>query len=277
MTGFFASISIGWLTAVSVVVILALALWPRIRAGSPELRKVGPWVLAVLGVASVFLMYRANRAAMMQHEADTTTIVALTKEKADLSTELTATLSAKRVGDARLATFERTATEQKQRDAERAASLEGDLQKAMADIGALYAERNGVIELVLKDAVVTFDTDQSTLQCASKERLSRVLGAISRVLDIVDSIQIIGHTDLRGTPEHNIELSKARAASVVAYLSDSGIPSALLTSSGKSYFQPAGFNTDQSMDVVRNANKTVEQMAANRRVQLFIKTRSASR
>src|SRR6185503_1812328 len=122
--------------------------------------------------------------------AESTKNVDVMKEMASVRRELSNALAANRVQEAKLTALERTATDQRQRDAERAAELEGDLKKAMQEIGAMFNERNGVIELVLKDAIVNFDTDATPLQCGSKEKLSRVVGAISRVLDGVDSITI---------------------------------------------------------------------------------------
>jgi outer membrane protein OmpA-like peptidoglycan-associated protein len=212
----------------------------------------------------------------MRQDADASRNAQLWKEMTDLRRDLTTALAANRVQEAKLAAFERTASEQKQLDAERAAELEADLKNAMDDIGAMFNERNGVIELVLKDAVVHFDTDLSTLQCGSKERLSRVVGAISRVLDGVDSITIVGHTDLRGTADHNKQLSKQRADAVVQYLAESGIPRKMMSGTGKSYLQPAGFDDEQSMAVVRKANATDKDMAENRRVQLLIKRKAVA-
>jgi outer membrane protein OmpA-like peptidoglycan-associated protein len=140
----------------------------------------------------------------------------------------------------------------------------------------MFNERNGVIELVLKDAVVHFDTDKSTLQCDSKERLSRVVGAISRVLDAVDSITIVGHTDLRGTGDHNKTLSKQRADAVLQYLADSGVPRKMMNGVGKSYLQPFGYDTEQSVRVIKKANDGDKAMAENRRVQLLIRRKATT-
>ena len=140
----------------------------------------------------------------------------------------------------------------------------------------MFNERNGVIELVLKDAIVNFDTDASTLQCGSKEKLSRVVGAISRVLDGVDSITIVGHTDLRGTALHNKTLSKQRADAVMAYLAQSGIPRKIMSGVGRSYLQPAGFDDEQSMTVIKKANSDDKEMAENRRVQMLIRRKASA-
>jgi outer membrane protein OmpA-like peptidoglycan-associated protein len=230
-------------------------------------------VLALVGVAGGVVTYRAEH---RRQEAAERRNGDLMKDISSLKAELTNALAISRVQEAKLATLERTATEQRQMDAERAAALEADLKKAMEDIGAMFNERNGVIELVLKDAVVHFDTDQSTLQCDSKERLSRVVGAISRVLDAVDSITIVGHTDLRGTADHNKTLSKQRADAVLKYLADSGIPRKRMAGVGRSYVQPFGYDTEQSMPVIKKANDGDKAMAENRRVQLLIRRKATT-
>jgi outer membrane protein OmpA-like peptidoglycan-associated protein len=269
------SMPVGLLTI--LVANLALVVcwwwWSRGRGLGRGLRRGAAILLGLIGVAGGAVVYRA---AYLRQEAAERKNAGLMKDIAGLKTDLTNALAVSRVQEAKLATLERTATEQRQRDAERAAALEADLKKAMEDIGAMFSERNGVIELVLKDAVVNFDTDHSTLQCDSKERLSRVVGAISRVLDAVDSIRIVGHTDLRGTADHNKTLSKQRADAVLKYLADSGIPRKMMTSVGKSYLQPFGYDAEQSMAVIKKANGGDTAMAENRRVQLLIRRKAAT-
>ena len=244
--------------------------WSRREGVGPWLRAAGI-LLALVGVAGGAVTYQA---ALLRQEAAEKTETTLRNEIASLRTDLTNALAVSRVQEAKLATLERSASDQRQLDAERAAALEADLQKAMEDIGAMFNERNGVIELVLKDAIVNFDTDLSTLQCDGKERLSRVVGAISRVLDVVDSITIVGHTDMRGTADHNAQLSKQRADAVLKYLANAGIPRKMMTGVGKSYLQPAGFDSEQSMAVIKKANDGAKAMAENRRVQLLIRRKT---
>jgi outer membrane protein OmpA-like peptidoglycan-associated protein len=269
------SMPVGLLTI--LVANLALVLgwwwWSRGKGVSRGMRRGAAIVLGLIGVAGGAVTYRAvhlRQDAAERKNAD------LMKDIAGLKTELTNALAVSRVQEAKLATLERSATEQRRMDAERSASLEADLKKAMEDIGAMFNERNGVIELVLKDAVVHFDTDKSTLQCDSKERLSRVVGAISRVLDAVDSITIVGHTDLRGTPDHNKTLSKQRADAVLQYLADSGIPRKRMAGVGKSYLQPFGYDAAQSMTVIKKANDGEKAMSENRRVQLLIRRKATT-
>jgi outer membrane protein OmpA-like peptidoglycan-associated protein len=269
------SMQVGVLTVVAANLALVAGFWwmSRGKGVARGLRRGAAFLLALIGVAGGTVTYRAEhrrQEAAERKDAD------LAKDAAGLKTELTNALAVSRVQEAKLATLARTATEQRQMDAERAAALEADLKKAMEDIGAMFNERNGVIELVLKDAVVHFDTDKSTLQCDSKERLSRVVGAISRVLDAVDSVTIVGHTDMRGTADHNKTLSKQRALAVLQYLADSGIPRKMMTGVGKSYLQPYGYDTEQSVPVIKKANDGDKAMAENRRVQFLIRRKGTT-
>lgn len=269
------TMQVGVLTIVGANLALVVGCWwlSRGKGVGPGLRRAAAFLLALLGMAGGAVTYRA---AYLRQETAERRNADLTKDIAGFKTELTNALAVGRVQEAKLATLERTATAQRQIDAERAAALEADLKKAMEDIGAMFSERNGVIELVLQDAVVRFDTDKSVLQCDSKERLSRVVGAISRVLDGVDSITIVGHTDLRGTADHNKTLSKQRADAVLKYLADSGIPRKTMTGVGKSYLQPFGYGTEQSMPVIKKANDSDKAMTENRRVQLLIRRKATT-
>jgi outer membrane protein OmpA-like peptidoglycan-associated protein len=267
------TLPIGLLTVGGAVLIITFVLWPRGHGFSVWARRVGAVVFTLVGIAGAATTYHAS---VLREQEETTKDADALKEMASLQRDLTNALAANRVQEAKLTALERTATDQKQRDAERAAELEADLQKAMKDIGAMFNERNGVIELVLKDAVVNFDTDASTLQCGSKEKLSRVVGAISRVLDGVESITIVGHTDLRGGADHNTKLSKQRADAVMAYLAQSGIPRKIMSGVGKSYLQPAGFDDEQSMTVIKKANSDEKEMAENRRVQMLIRRKASA-
>ena len=267
------TLPVGLLTVGGVVLIITFVLWPRGQGFAVWARRAGAVVFTLVGVGGAATTYHAS---VLRQQAESTKNADALKEMASIRRELSNALAANRVQEAKLTALERTATGQRQRDAERAAELEADLQKAMQDIGAMFNERNGVIELVLKDAIVNFDTDASTLQCGSKEKLSRVVGAISRMLDGVDSITIVGHTDLRGTADHNKTLSKRRADAVVAYLAQSGIPRKVMSGVGKSYLQPAGFDDEQSMTVIKKANSDDKEMAENRRVQMLIRRKASA-
>jgi outer membrane protein OmpA-like peptidoglycan-associated protein len=98
-----------------------------------------------------------------------------------------------------------------------------------------------------------FDTDKATLRPES-------FGELQRLIDLLQSrptmnISIDGHTDDRGTKQHNATLSKARAATVRTYLIDKGIDASRLTSAGWGSERPLSKGTT---DAIRQRNRRVE-------------------
>ncbi len=71
-------------------------------------------------------------------------------------------------------------------------------------------------------------------------------------------VKIIGHTDSRGSAKHNMELSLARANSVVRALIERGVSASRLTAKGRGESQPIAPNT------------TVEGRAMNRRIEALL-------
>ena len=72
------------------------------------------------------------------------------------------------------------------------------------------------------------------------------------------NIQIYGFTDSTGSVEHNLNLSKQRAASVKAYLSDKGLASSRFVTTGLGIADPIA------------TNETAEGRTQNRRVEFAI-------
>ena len=72
-------------------------------------------------------------------------------------------------------------------------------------------------------------------------------------------VEIQGHTDSTGSDEHNLDLSRRRAATVKSYLLLYGISGDRLTTTGLGESKPVGDNA------------TEEGRALNRRVELFVK------
>ena len=71
-------------------------------------------------------------------------------------------------------------------------------------------------------------------------------------------VKIVGHTDSRGSVKHNMELSLARANSVMRALIARGVSAARLSSEGRGESQPIAPNT------------TVEGRAMNRRIEAIL-------
>lgn len=103
---------------------------------------------------------------------------------------------------------------------------------------------------------IHFDTGSSKLRDDSMPALNAILGLIN---GRPGSAWIIaGHTDNQGSDSLNIPLSKARAASVVAWLTGHGIPADRL--------QPEGFGSTRPVA----DNATAGGRALNRRVEVSL-------
>jgi outer membrane protein OmpA-like peptidoglycan-associated protein len=105
---------------------------------------------------------------------------------------------------------------------------------------------------------ILFDFDQDSLKPESKETLDQI--ALLMEGDPKLKLEIVGHTDNRGTAEYNMDLSQRRAAKVVeALVTEYRIAEDRLSSSG------AGATTPVA------TNATEEGRARNRRVELVAK------
>jgi chemotaxis protein MotB len=112
--------------------------------------------------------------------------------------------------------------------------------------------------------------DRILFASGSAEIKPEGLAVLKRVADIVSNIeekdiQVEGHTDNVNISERlqdkfasNWELSAARAATVVRFLRDAGIPGERLSAVGFGPFKPVA------------SNKTVEGRAQNRRIQIVL-------
>ncbi|WP_437831681.1 OmpA family protein [Sorangium sp. So ce1153] len=109
---------------------------------------------------------------------------------------------------------------------------------------------------------VQFDTDKASIKPVSDPLLDEVAQVLEEHPEIV-LIEIQGHTDDRGTDEHNRVLSQNRANSVMAALVRRGIDSTRLTAQG--------YGREQPID----DNKTEAGRQRNRRVQFNIIKKAA--
>lgn len=87
--------------------------------------------------------------------------------------------------------------------------------------------------------LITFVSDSAELQASAKKALDVVAAALQSERLSASAFQIEGHADPRGTAQHNLELSKRRAESVVAYLVQvHGVSKDRLTPIGKGASEP---------------------------------------
>jgi outer membrane protein OmpA-like peptidoglycan-associated protein len=103
---------------------------------------------------------------------------------------------------------------------------------------------------------IFFETDKSVLLPASFSELDRVKELLNTHLEY--KLQIVGHTDNTGSEQHNIELGKARADAVKAYLVSHGIAEKRLTTFSYGSAKPVA------------TNDTEENRAQNRRVEFVL-------
>lgn len=110
-------------------------------------------------------------------------------------------------------------------------------------------------------AEALFDFDKSDLRPAGKERLDTVATKIKAGATVtqggpkVSEINVIGHTDSRGSDAYNQKLSERRATSVKTYLVEQGVDGSLIHTSGMGEKVPVATNdTDEG----RQQNRRVE-------------------
>lgn len=130
-----------------------------------------------------------------------------------------------------------------------------DLEAGLAGTGA-EVERDGDQLLVNLPSSITFDTDSAQIKPEFQSSLDNVAQTFNKYPE--SYVDVIGHTDSRGSDAYNQQLSERRSGAVANYLSGRGVSQARL----------AAFGQGESAPVA--SNDTSEGRAANRRVELRI-------
>lgn len=118
-----------------------------------------------------------------------------------------------------------------------------------------------VIVIPLKPKTIVFETaalfdfDKANLKPEGKEQLKRYREEAKEELSRADKIIITGHTDNKGAPDYNMNLSMQRAESVRDYLASIGIDPKKLEIRGEGETKPIA---DNSTDEGRAKNRRVE-------------------
>jgi len=146
-----------------------------------------------------------------------------------------------------------SAERQRREQAEqRAAKLAADLTQ----LAAVKQDPRGTI--ITLSGSVLFASNKYALLPAARERLNQVATALLGG-DPSSTFVVEGHTDSRGTPGVNQELSRNRANAVRDYLIERGVPAERITAEG------------HGPDVPVADNNTAEGRANNRRVEIVVK------
>ena len=106
-------------------------------------------------------------------------------------------------------------------------------------------------------APVFFDTDRDTIRPVSLPMLRRLADAMQSAT-FIRRVRVEGHTDDRGSHDHNVDLSQRRAQSVMRFLVQNGVEEGRL--------EAQGFGPDRPIA----SNQTARGRAQNRRVEFVI-------
>ena len=128
-----------------------------------------------------------------------------------------------------------------------------EMKKVLGD-AEVIREGEGII-IKFKDKVL-FGYDQADLGASAQTNLGKLVGILNAYPDT--DIQVIGHTDNKGSDDYNMGLSERRATSVINYLRNNGINTGRLTAIGKGESDPVA------------SNDTEDDRAQNRRVEFVI-------
>ena len=113
-----------------------------------------------------------------------------------------------------------------------------------ADLRSVHVQRVGDYLLVRIEGDATFGKDRSELAALKPEgrEILRTIGTSLRrdsVLQLIDQVQVVGHTSSEGGEERNWILSASRAATVSLFLIDSvRIPECQVSAMGRSRYYP---------------------------------------
>jgi OmpA-OmpF porin, OOP family len=105
---------------------------------------------------------------------------------------------------------------------------------------------------------IQFEFDSSILRTDAYPSLDKA--AVEMKKDPSATFILNGYASAEGTPEHNMTLSQDRANSVKAYLVNSGIPAANLSTKGNGVANPVA---DNSTEAGRILNRRVEIKKSN--------------
>lgn len=128
-----------------------------------------------------------------------------------------------------------------------------EMKEVLGDAEVKRVGEGIVIEF--KDKVL-FGFDRSDLGSTAQANLTKLSNVLKKYPDT--NIEIIGHTDDKGTDSYNQALSERRANAAGAYLRSSGISSSRITTRGMGESDP------------KVANDSEANRAENRRVEFVI-------
>lgn len=128
-----------------------------------------------------------------------------------------------------------------------------EMKKVLGD-AEVRREGEGIV-INFKEKVL-FGFDQADLSANARTNLDKLTNILQKYPDT--NIEIIGHTDSKGTDSYNLDLSRRRSIAVSTYLRNHGVSSSRLIAKGMGETDPVA------------SNDTEEGRSQNRRVEFVI-------
>ncbi len=143
--------------------------------------------------------------------------------------------------------------------AEVAKSLETEVNtapnaEATSDSDIIVTKTDRYVKITFRDKMM-FPTNSDQLTPTASFKIGKLVGVLKNYPQTI--IQVVGHTDNRGSYAYNMTLSQKRARTVANMLINGGIPNPIYEK-GCSYAKPVVPNTSP------------ENMALNRRVEVYL-------
>ncbi|GBD26242.1 putative lipoprotein YiaD [bacterium HR30] len=135
------------------------------------------------------------------------------------------------------------------------------LDQQAKEMEAILAEQDRLrreqerLDIALSSDIL-FASGSASLQPGARDKIRQLAGVLNRYPRT--TIQVVGHTDSRGSEESNLELSRRRAQAVAEELVLAGVASSRITTFGRGESSPVA------------SNDTPEGRAMNRRVEIII-------
>lgn len=131
----------------------------------------------------------------------------------------------------------------------------GEVQYRSADIIEVFSHRTRSVASPKLDLHIHFETDSAALDDGARRNIDEFARALEDPrLDGI-RFKVAGHTDDRGSVEHNLELSRRRAERVRAYLVEQGVDQSRLEIEAHGENAPL---MNEASDYARQMNRRVE-------------------
>ena len=122
------------------------------------------------------------------------------------------------------------------------------------DSDIIVTNNDKFVKITFREAMM-FPTNSSTLTGAARLKINKMISILKNYPTTL--VQVVGHTDNRGSHSYNQTLSQKRAASVASIVTNSGVQNRVYKK-GCSFDKPVAPNT------------TPSNMSLNRRVEIFL-------